>query len=108
MKPEQVGLFGSPTPVQKPVAVTANAVAKQEVVPVRPDAEGYDERRLRGALLVAAIAVGRVEGPKLGDDAPLADRCAAFRARLVAFRESLSRSMPPPVLRRERWHGGAR
>jgi hypothetical protein len=80
-------------------------VARAKVAPEPPvspaiprddvDQTPYFVRRLAGPLQVAALVVGRIPGPRLGDDAPLAARCEAFRARLVAFRESLHASVPP-------------
>jgi hypothetical protein len=102
---DQADLFGMPAdhPARLPLSPTTNAVEKPEVPTgsaADRDMTPYFVRRLAGPLQVAALVVGRVPGPRLGDDAPLAARCEAFRARLVAFRESLRDSVPPRAIER--------
>jgi hypothetical protein len=113
---KQADLFGMTAvqPARPPLSSPTNEVEKQEAaglagiaepIPARSpevsrahgdaDMTPYFVRRLAGPLQVAALVVGRIPGPRLGDDAPLAARCEAFRARLVAFRGSLHASVPP-------------
>jgi hypothetical protein len=86
-------------------------VARAKVAPEPPvspaiprddvDHTAYSERRLRGPLQIAGLIVSRIQGPRLGDEsAPLAARCAVFRERLEAFRESLRASVPPRPIER--------
>jgi hypothetical protein len=89
-----------PAPVARakvaPEPPVAPAIPRDDV-----DHTAYFERRLRGPLQIAGLIVSRIQGPRLGDDsAPLAARCAVFRERLEAFRESLRASVPPRPIER--------